>query len=914
MTATARTVLFAVAAFLVAGLLAYLGGRAMHEPETPPSALPELEEPVPAVVPIEVAPDDDVAALAVEYTEQDLAGRTIASEIEVPLDPGPPGPAESAPVAGTGGTPDHEADPDTGEITETEPPPPADDGTLPAEEGTPIPEYAPPGEDEPAEEVAIDECADAEDGSCPDGVGGTILAAIRGVPPLAGYTAFDPPSEPDDFYVWRPTCPEIEVPAGAAYFGASLSRPATATVRYRAGRWTGSSYEVEGTHTFSTTEAEEAGWYEWLEDETLPDNDPRAWISHCFLIEDLPPRSDYIAFVDYAAKDDPSITATNWPHRIDFAVVNERGVVPGAQRRPTFLFGHGIDELFIGVTAEPGHTFHGIAIENGTPGACDTGGDESTVLGRTDVIRSRRVSDVEISPEVLEDPGYSYLPSHSRSIVHRMNLTEGTDYALCLYWTEAGTTFDRRVVDISEEVFVSTPEAYRPRVLFHGVTGLFGEIDQVNLLVDDCGYEEHPLDMPFRAGDDQLFDEPIELCTASTELTALDRGIRVMTVVHDTFEDSWPRGGRFIRTDLECDVAPCLLRLPEMAMIPLPEIPTERRLCGTGFGGGCEGEVPMRSAGFAVVEVQFVRTPGNGLTEWSIGDVAEFEDTTPPPGEGAPKLDVDVSYSLVGHPNQGAVADVTITADREVTFSAGLRNSPDCGLVPEGDFGSDTFATVHTFQIRPLCLGNVYDLNVVAFDRTREEQATIVDIRGEEIGPEMQMVVPPVWLRHDISTTIVVPHEEFPSGDGILHTVYVRPVSVAVPTIVPPYGTSLGWSWPVADREAAARLGWQMFGLRGQANACGQPDAGPLTVNASNRGSLMPQDEITLTFVVDVHRNLEVGGAVVGECAVGELIATHTLQATVTLAELMDGVTITSEGGEVTFTIDGTTWRRELVG
>jgi hypothetical protein len=201
----------------------------------------------------------------------------------------------------------------------------------------------------------------------------------------------------------------------------------------------------------------------------------------------------------------------------------------------------------------------------------------------------------------------------------------------------------------------------------------------------------------------------------------------------------------------------------------------------------------------------------------------------------------------------------------------------------------------------------VYQLEVAAFDEAGN-QGTVVQRGLGEVGPIRTMEVPPVWTFLDI--TVTIPSPDFDH----LHTVLVRPVTVAVPTVVPPYGTRLGWSWPLEDRAAAERQGWQMFGLNGQANACGQPDARSLTVNGSNLswGALLPQDQITLRLEIDVHRNHDVS-PVYSECAVDDLEVAHVLQATVTLAQLFEGITITSEGGAV-FDISVASYRRELYG
>jgi len=878
-----RTILSAAGAFVVAAVAAFVFGQGLGAGDAPPAVVPSAAAVEPALVAIQIAPEDDAVEVIVARSEQEAASREIASEVDVPLD------------AATGGV-------GVG-VTETVPEPSLDPPEPP---GAPEPPEPTGGssDDAPALGVVEDECADGGSG-CPDGVGGFVLAEIRAIPPLSGKTVWDPAE--DGFYSSEPECPAVDVPAGSAYFGARTTRPVTITIRYRAGRWTGDGYEVDGVFTYTTPDAAEAEWDAWIADDEAPDDDPRSRIDNCFFIEGLPARGDYFGFVDYADKYDPSVITTNSPYRVDFDVLLEGGFVPGERRRPTFLLGNGIDELLIGVTARPDHRFVATALEGGAPGACDTGGDEGAFFA-DGLRRSSEVSDTLIPSERLDDASYPYLPDHTRSLVHRIWLQEGRDYVVCLYWMEPGTTFDRTLVSISEEVLVSTPEAYQPRILLHGFTELFGSLDRGSLHAVGCGFLDFDI-APFTTADtSQMFDEPVELCVGDDELTRLDRGIRLTSSTHLEFDDSWYSSGRWVRTDLECDGRfpdPCRIKLDELFRLPLGSIPTERRLCGTGFGSGCDGEVPTRPAGYAELEIEYLRTPGNGLAEWSIGDVNQFEDTVPEPVGDTPLLDVGFEFELVGHPSQGAVAIVTVTSDREVTLEADLQGIPGCGLDSPNDASGSEFATVHVFELRPLCLGSEYQLSVVAYDRTRGAVGTVVDRFGDHVGTSVDLVVPPVLVYLEMTATASAPTDE-------PHTIYVRPVTVSVPSIVPPYSARVGWAWPVDDRAVALTNGWRMFGVDGQANACAVGASELLTVNAERRPVLMPQDRITLSVAVDVYENYPVGG-IYGECAVAGIAVAHVMQVTVTLPELLAGVEVTSDDG-ATFFIRATHWRRTLIG
>lgn len=901
-----RSVLLGTLSFVAAAAIAFAVGRAFHGEDTPSAALPALEAPEPVVTPI-VIDDRDVATMVMEQAEQNLFSRQLASDFEVVLDPGEPGSSASAGVSGTR-LPDDPDSPGGGA-----PGPSESAGTA----GTPVPGDAdspgggdpvfidaadgPPSDSPPATEVALDECADGGDG-CPDGVGGTILLAIRDLPPLAGVAVFNPAATRT--FGWEPVCPAVDVPGGSAYFGFSTSRPVSIRFEYRAYPRVGGAYLAEGVLDFYTAPEDEGPWNDWIADDTAPADDPRSWINHCVLIPDLPPSAEYYAFISYFDRSDSTVSAANWQRPVPFEVADDRGFVPGEQRRPTFLLGYGIDDLRIGATRTPEQLLEAVALEGAAPGSCNTGGDEASVIGSAGAIRSRVLVTNEIPATELTDPTYPFLPEHSISTVLQLGLVEGTDYLVCLYWLGPGSTFDARVVEIAEEVPVSTPEAYRPRIKFHGVSELFGSLDRASVSIWPCGSVGMDVD-PRHGGGSQLLPEPIVMCTAEMGLTELDRGIRVVSSIHETFDDVVLNSGRFIRTDLECHVTPCLLKLDEMALVPLPEVPTERRLCGSGFGGGCSGEVPRRISGYAVVEIEYINVPGNGLTRWSIGEAGEFVDTPPPPVGDTPLLDVQTNISLASHPINGANVEVTVVADRPVTMAAALIGAIDCGLPLPGSYSGETLATTHTFALNQLCLGNEYQIEVIAFDASGA-QGTIVERLAGEVGSTTRLVVPPVWMRLDISVTVPPP-----DGDH-WHTAYVRPVTVGVPTVVPAYGAGLDWSWPVDARAAAAAAGWQMFGLHGQANACGRPDARPFVVSAESRGALLSQDQITITAVVDIHRN-HPASPVYSECAVAALETSHLMQATVSVSDLFEGVTITSDGGAV-FSIRAVTFRPELYG
>jgi hypothetical protein len=886
MSQKTRSVLSAILSFGLSAVVAFAVGGFIRSDEVPPAGLPTFEAPEPVVIPTPVG-DSDLAAFAAAYVEDLQESRELASAAGVSL--APDDGVEGASVAG--GTSGDSDSPEPGAEVGAET---GGSGGIPS------------GADS-AEERFVDICADGGD-ECPEGVGGTILLAIRDVP-LFGRAAFDPPVPGAGSGYASAVCPADAAVEDRLLLGVSTSRPVEIEVGYRAGRWTGSSYEVEGNFEITTSDVAEALWDEWLADESIPNTDPRAFAQHCVTMPDLPPRGDYLGFIRLTDKYDPS--ATYMIPSFRFVVRNE-GLVPGAQRRPTFLLGYGIDDLRVGVTSTSEQTVAIAAIPDGTPGVCDTGGVDRSVIDLPDAVAGRVLTDEPIAEDVIGDPGYPYFTDHTRSIVHRVGLQEGTDYIVCIYWFGPGPSFDASVVEIAEEVEVSTPEAYRPRLTLHDVANLFGGPERIGVRVVGCDLFEIEDLVVDRSGALDWVGGPQEMCTLDENLTEMDRGIRVTTGVR-LGDGSEGEHRPFIRTNLECDTAPCLLRLNELAVVPLPDVPTERRLCGTGFGGGCDGEVPMRSAGDVVIEIAYIDVPGNGRTDWSISEVGEFEDTPPALAE-IPQLDVTALYEMRGSPDLGAQANISVVADRPVSLQVEVAaenrlGGSGCRVDEFPSYDEPELAQTHSFVFAPLCLGAEYRLLVTARDAAGVDGVVVA--RFSEPAPHKDIVVPGVWGGLDLTATISAP------SDSARHWVAIREVYVHPQTVVPPFSRGLDWSMSPAARFEAQRVGWNVVGFYDQIHACGlAPGVGPLVVDTrttSRPYSLLGQQDILLRIEADIGRLHPVGG-IYGECARDEIVESIEIQGTVSLADLWAGVTLTSDSGSATITLRLATWRRELVG
>lgn len=876
MTGRTRIVVVAIAGFVAALVLGVMAGRILGADDEGTAAID------PVVVPVPVG-GDDFDTFADAYASAVEEARAAASALGEPL--GPSGSASGAPV--------HETS-DLGAAT--------DDPTA----------FGPPGFPTGSSTAAVDGCIGGG-ADCPYGIGGTVLLAIREIPPFVGYALFSPPPPGSGSVVWSPECPPAAAGVGVPVLGASTSRPATITVDYRAGARAGTGYEVQGTVTYTTPDADEAGWNSWIADDAASATDPRSWITHCVTLpDDLPPRTDYLAFIRYADKYEPSFSVPNRATPLRFTVLGPDGVVPGAERRPTFLLGYGIDDLRIGVTRTADQEVQAVALAGADAGSCDTGGDEASVFGSPGARIATILSDQTIPADVLADPGYLWDPDYTESVVLRIGLQEGTDFRVCIYWMEAGPSFDARVVAASEEVVVSTPEAYRPRLILTDVVNTVDGIDQALVTAAACTTVAVDL-VADRTGAPDMTGAPRELCTLQDELTEADRGIRFTVAVRQsdgTFSSHRP----FVRTNLECDTAPCRLRLDELAVVPLPPVPVEESQCGSGFGSGCLSGSPTRSAGDALVRIVFVDVPGNGLDTWSIGEVSPFDVSPGELGE-TPQMDADVVYELRGTPADpvsAARAEVTVVADRPITLRAtaapeSLDGAPGCshGAVTAYE---GALAETHTFTLEPLCLGSGYALNLEGADAAGTP-AVIVTPRVVVVGTTMRLSVPPVLGGFTMTATGVAPL------DGQRYRVRIGQVLVHPLDLRPHYSARLGWLL-TAEAEAANRAaGWNPLSTYDEVAMCSAaPGAGPVDADVRMpRRALVGQENVVVEVEMVVTSLHPVGG-IYGECAVDRVVDTVTVRAVVGIIELRAGFTLISPDGHLALTIRMTDWRSDLVG
>jgi len=733
---------------------------------------------------------------------------------------------------------------------------------------------APGTEGGAAVDGAVDACAgDEPPDDCPEGVPGTVLA-IRTLPPLAIFPLIDPVAPGTAPYVAAPECPPVEPARDRVSVGVSTNRPAEVTLSY----WpylTDSSRPSDEVTTvsLSTSDTQTAVWTTWAEDEAAGYDDPRYWIDQCFVLDDLAPGQYAIevTVVDELGSGD----TVRWPHLLNFSVTDESGEVPTQERRPTVLFPWGVDRLFVSVTREPAHLVVVRAFEVDGPATCDTGGDPGRVLvpdeGADDGVLA---AETVIPATRRRAADYPYLPDHSFDATYALDLAEGTDYLVCIYWVVG----EGRSIDLIEAIPVSTPDAYTPRVILHGFDGLIVSPSSAGVFVRAEGCIHHDVDLGPGSHPGPVMIDPLTVCGFDRGLAEVDvrRGFSVRTsVVWDgetLFRTSLVRTG-----PLECRFSPCLLRLNEVVRVPLPEIVTERRLCGSGWGSGCDDPIPRRTAGYAVLEIVYDRDRSNGVAGWVLGSAGEAADTPPE----QPRVTVSGEYeptALVAR--FGVNATVLVSADRPVDLRVEVVDAVE-GREPCFIWGrpepyvSTERREVHAFSLYGLCVGERYELLLTGSDEAGNELVVVTTPRTPP-GSVYPLYVHPAAVTMTNEVTVRLP------DDFYHYTVNASLGSITVPRL-----TDLG----IAGGGEPVRV-----------SDCIPSDRSPVVVRGTS-WALTSQTELHMTADVQVRRNRLQSDTVFTDCSPLEDLASYHFEATVTLADLWAGVTITSEDGLVTYTI-----------
>ncbi len=707
-----------VAAFLLGVLVAHVVGS--PDPPPQPAAAPALAEPVGVVVPFDF--DGDPTAAAAAWVEEDQVRREDASESGIALD--------TFDMYGAASEDGATATPDAAEGASG-----GQDTPLPA---SPAPGDVPlaPGDGVgEVDEPVIDLCAsDPTPDYCPDGVAGTVLFTLETPPPFDGMISLTPHYPGTAPYPYYPECEPMDLPTGMVQIGLTVNRPADIELSLHsadAGGW--------ATRNVALTTAEfDAAWGEWFASDESTHADPEQWMRLCTVVDGLDPGVYEVeaTFSDAADSDSSFVYPRDVP--LELRV----GDPTSQSRRPTLVVPMNVDRVLVNATlpsdqwlstralplmAADGPSGGAACLPEyaSTPGAVAAGASSGAPLSET-----------AIPADVREADDYPYLPEHDVAQTHEIFLAEGTDYLLCLYWMDDRDSDSDGRPEAVEAIPVSTPEAYHPSIELqsaHNTWGALGrDVTGAEAYLPPTGSRPNTacaegVSMNFGAGDTTVWmPGDRALCGDVTGIDQMVRhGVPVRVELEGVAGDTYGALSR-LRIDPRCGDAGCVGRDPQMVMIPLPEIPTDRMMCGSGYGADCDADVPMRSAGQLSAVVYYVHTEGNGARSFRTGQ-PRYGDT----GPGTPEEPyVEVKTSVVERPwrfDATDGVDVTVNvglhaASPQMVYLHLMSTDPGEALCTIGDTPERVGVTINPMGargervIRGLCAGASY--RVVVTDPT----------------------------------------------------------------------------------------------------------------------------------------------------------------------------------------------------
>jgi hypothetical protein len=632
-------------------------------------------------------------------------------------------------------------------------------------------------------------------------------------------------------------------------------------------------------------------WNAWF-DEGAGFDDPRYYIDHCEELVGLEPGL-YYGHAEIAPLGGEVEYATD-------PIVFEVPSRDGRYRRPTALLGFGLDVLHVGVTRTPDQelvvrAYPYFAAPAGCPAAVAE--DDGAV------VPFRRVTGF-VPEATLADPEYPYLLDHSVEVNHAMALQEGQRFYLCLYWLNGAT------VELSEQIDLSTPNGYAPELRLLGFANLVGSY--TDLVVDattphGCLSREHVMLADLPAAESPLpFDprsEPtfvrheVTLCDDLRPLALADQyGITIAMGVIEASGVSHDNES-IIPLALSCGRSACEPRPPEMAVVPLPDVPVERRLCGSGRGADCDSDSPMRSAGQAIFEITYDEgTRLAGYRGWVFVPGGAVD-----PSPDAVEVAVELRTATAALGEASASIETEISAPSPVSVHVTLRDddgSPPCvvfdlgGAVAAGT-RPDEPGTEYSMRIGGLCTGTRYLLSLAEWEPSGLP-VEFVDSEGVSLagGVDFWTWFPRMNLLATLRTDI----------GGSRRVVQVTPVSVTAIGTDDSVSSSLGWN-PTAD-DFVNNLATDWRYTVDSACKLSDRDLGPLQLTAEQ---VVPvsSESVRVQVDVDVRRigSSGRGGRLGTNCTPGRLDATYRIDLLTDVASLLDGVTFESSDGILTFEI-----------
>ncbi len=360
--------------------------------------------------------------------------------------------------------------------------------------------------------------------------------------------------------------------------------------------------------------------------------------------------------------------------------------------------------------------------------------------------------------DTASDPtGWPWDPEFDTIDLYALDLTSGTEYAICTYWLD--TSAPGTVVTFWESTRVATASARHMKVSVIGYDTVNLSIDQdpigpfdVLTVNSSCdGYTSFQTDWP-GVGRFERLSPSWTLCDVGSMSGILQNGgIPIVSVIH--YEDLTPPTASRAWLDIDRDDVLC------------------ERDCSYGFVTGValpdvdhaatgSGRTTRWRAGRLNLAVEF-DDPIETRTGWVLGEPESFDTSDrldPPPVlrlvNAVPGTN-DYTLMRVGDGSFGTYRSFVIGNDVPVTVSAELLDwsgGPPC--VPGGGtppaYDSDGASTSHFFSFEGLCLGTSYALRVTAVDdagvaydvsnrRYTGDSANLYSFRTRDVSEHPQM-------------------------------------------------------------------------------------------------------------------------------------------------------------------------------
>lgn len=573
----------------------------------------------------------------------------------------------------------------------------------------------------------LDFCADHGGDECPTGIGATVLGAFDGGGDPGPFDLLDL-LYPHRDELWRCDPPE-EGPPTVYQLLMLTTHPARLEVTYYPEDEPGAA---RGAVIDSTDPAHpEFAHFVATLAETGGPAAGSGLVQSCLQLEgDATPRRRYVI----------EVTATSYTGEIDSEVLTFRS--PDLRERPPVeivpLNDYAVD-VYVPVEGDGRNTSVVRVIDVAVEGVTCDQIEADSVPGEDGVTPRRHVVMPPESGYVVwsgyrgtypiasessfSDPSWPYDPAYTFRHVWNLNLREGRDYVVCIWWVRSpARSFDSASVVEREAYPLSTPDRTSARISLLGVrateSGLPPEALELNAA---CGTVRVPA--VALGGDGSVTWDygagPVLCDYGGYEQPAVTLvGVSYLGLGYEFLIDT-PTGTATAIASTEATL----------------DLSTRRGsgLCGSSFGA-CEPPTTDYPGPQVALLVEHLAGSTGRRTDWAIG--GPFVPATPPstPTELPETPRIDYRASGVAADGRNAVV-AEAAFDRPVTLTARLYGSPDdeClgGVTREVTVAE--FSEVHSVRFEGLCLLSPYWVDLTVTDMA----GTTVEFRNSPVPPAL---------------------------------------------------------------------------------------------------------------------------------------------------------------------------------